>query len=152
MLYFDNNGTGPVLTSFFNDSSPMMTTAASVGTWSLFTATWDGTNAPTIYLNGQSLGSLGLVGGQNVLDNFGIDVGRSGFQGYVSDLSVFNTALTASQVAQLYANGGSALPSTLPASTTVMLGAASSTPPWTSTAPASRLSACRTTRATPTAP
>ena len=110
MLYFDNNGPGPVLTSHYNDSNAMEGTSDAfrqAGRCSRPPGT--AATAATIYLNGQNLGSLGIGGGQNVVNNFGIDVGRSGFNGYVSDVGVFNHVLTDAQIASLYSGGISAL-------------------------------------------
>jgi autotransporter-associated beta strand protein len=107
-FYFDyNNGT--VLTSYYNDSSPVLGWGAGQDSWHLLTATWDGTSdAPQIYVDGvltPSSGGNGMSGGQQIADIFGIDVGRSGFTGYEDDLRVYDAALTASQVAAIYNNG-----------------------------------------------
>ena len=60
-------------------------------------------------------------GGTNIQDLFGIGVGRAGFDGSVSDLRVYNTALTATQVGQLYNyNPGSG---SLPATTSLIIAA-----------------------------
>ena len=84
-------------------------------------AAWDGNTADAaqIYLDGQLAATLpsSSNGGTNIADLFGIDLARTGFQGYEMTF-MHNTALSATQVSQLYALHGAA-GYALPSGTTV---------------------------------
>ena len=101
-FYFDNNGTGPVLTQYYDDTNPLLTNAQANGTWHLLTATWDGNtnDAAQVYLDGQPNTTLAsnANGGTNIQNVFGLGIGRTGLQANLSDVRVYNTALSAAQV------------------------------------------------------
>ncbi len=79
--------------------SPIVT-----GQWVYLTATADASGNVSVYYNGQLTGTS--TRGLNTFDNFGIELSRPGWTENVSDVSVYNRALTGAEVGQLYAWGG----------------------------------------------
>jgi hypothetical protein len=86
-----------------------------VSTWAMVTGTWDGaTNNLTIYLNGRQVGSatgngaaLSAIKALNIGGGYG---GMSTFAGKLSDIQVYNTALSPAQVNTLYNEGFDGVP------------------------------------------
>ena len=118
-FYFDNFGY-VAFTQYYNDTGSLLSNAAATDSWHLLTATWDGNpnDNAQIYVDGSLKATLPETS-TSIQNSFGIDIVRSGFQGYENDLCVYNTALNATQVAQLYAmHGGNYA---LPLATTVVL-------------------------------
>jgi len=100
-FYFDQNqSTGIGFTEYFNGSAVVQTN--DTANFHMLTATWDGTsNNVQLYCDGALKTTLSYPSA-GVEDVFGIDVQRTAFAGYVDDLRVYNIALSAAQVAQLY--------------------------------------------------
>ena len=81
-FYFDNNGSGPVLTEFFNDTSSVLTSASEqyvASSRRLGTATRTTRPRSTWMDSLRRLLPLNNNGGTNIQDVFGIDIGRLGF-------------------------------------------------------------------------
>jgi len=84
------------------------------GKWHLLTGTWDGTTM-RLYIDGvfnvsaAKSGTL-LTGGQNPIIGNSSDLVHP-FNGYLDDIRVYNRALSAQEVAQLYALGATTLAS-----------------------------------------
>jgi len=117
-FYFDNNGSGVVFTEYFNDTAVIQGFDSN---WHFYAASWDGNNSDpvNVYVDGvlQTTLSAPTAGVRN---DFGINIGgRTGFQGYVSSVQVYNAALTGTQITGLY-HWNPALPSlSLPGAGTV---------------------------------
>jgi autotransporter-associated beta strand protein len=84
------------------------------GQWVYLTATatptTGGANNVFVYVNGQLEASANQQNGAlSTFDNFGIELSRGGWNEDVSDVSVYNVALTQPQIAQLYNWHGSGL-------------------------------------------
>jgi autotransporter-associated beta strand protein len=106
-FYFDNNGSGPVFTEYYDDTGTLASNANSLNIWQYVTATWDGnaSDPAQIYLNGNlntTLSSSANNGGTVINNLFGLGVRNENWQGNESNIAVFNTNLTAPQIAQLY--------------------------------------------------
>jgi hypothetical protein len=100
-------------------SSSVSTPTSGLSPWYHLVAVVDEINSQsvTFYINGQSVGSASCPSGSGVLAStypMGIGSRMSGqntsfddqFLGYISDVSIYNYALTANQVASQYVAGG----------------------------------------------
>lgn len=86
------------------------TTTLSTGTWYMLTFTYDSTNGGIVYVNGSNDGSFSangtintggdefMIGGQNGYSNRYVD-------GAIDEVSVWNRALTSTEVSDLYNSG-----------------------------------------------
>ena len=91
-------------------SSPTGTTVLPLGTWSLVTGVYDGSNS-TLYINGAvvagSAGS-GVLANNNFSWTIGSMPAFSGaFAGSIDDARIYNRALTATEIQTLYTAGAS---------------------------------------------
>ncbi len=82
-----------------------------LNTWTLVTVTWDGTYE-NLYINGVLSGSYDLGGGSVISDTNCLYIGARGcpnpasfFPGSISNVQIYNTALSANQIATLYSKG-----------------------------------------------
>jgi hypothetical protein len=100
-LYLDHWGGVPGYVS---------TTAVTPGQWTQVAITYDGANTLNFYLNGQTAGSVSIEGFYNYNFNTytvgGSTIGgtttEGSFEGLMHDFAMYNTELTAAQVAALY--------------------------------------------------
>lgn len=93
-------------------------TGITPGDWNHVCGTWDGSTVK-IYVNGVA-GSNGSQSGSQTATTEHLDIGRLdsnsyNFSGILDDLRIYNVALTAGQVAAMYAN-------TTPAPTSGLIG------------------------------
>ena len=95
------NSSGAVVQSYINSSD------WSTGSWYNVSGTYDGTNVK-LYLDGVLKDTVALTGTvRNASQSFRIGVygSSSYFDGEISNVQIFNTALTTTNVASLYNNG-----------------------------------------------
>ena len=98
--------------NYFNGSSWFDQTAgtASLSIWHLYTVTRSsGAGSVIAYIDGVQVGSFAGIGNAQALTNaliLGADAGQAQyFRGLIEDVRIYNTALSAAQIALLY-NGG----------------------------------------------
>jgi hypothetical protein len=101
-----NHGTGRLETWINNQSSFLSTIALQLGAWSHIASTYAGSTL-TFYVNGVAAGSFTTPA--ILPDNDGAAIGdvplvsdSSTFQGQVDELSLYNRALTAAEIASIY--------------------------------------------------
>jgi hypothetical protein len=79
----------------------------AIHTWYMVTFTWDGTTN-IIYVNGVATTPTSATAHQNVASTtvfigaYGTGAGNENFNGYIDDVRIYNRALSAADVAQLY--------------------------------------------------
>lgn len=95
-----------IFTSGWNAVSCTPTT--DITKWNLYSFTWNGTNL-TAYINGIQCGSTTPAGPINTTDTnplyFGVDSGNRYLNGALDDVRIYNRALPASEIKQLYNMG-----------------------------------------------
>ncbi len=95
-----------IFTSGWNAVSCTPTTV--ITKWNLYSFTWNGTNL-TAYINGIQCGSTTPAGPINTTDTnplyFGVDSGNRYLNGALDDVRIYNRALPASEIKQLYNMG-----------------------------------------------
>ncbi len=89
--------------------------AVPIDTWTLVTGTWNAaTNNLTIYVDGVQKSSATGDGTASITaQKFNIGGGYAGmatFNGYLSDIQVYSTALTSSEISTLYSEGEYGMP------------------------------------------
>jgi hypothetical protein len=114
-FYLYRNGTGYNLR--LGDQTINAASTVVVGRWAHLCGTWDGTTA-TFYLNGNLVGSnssTNLTGFavNQCLGAYGQIAGNSQWDGFIDNVSVYNRALSASEVSALYQESLAGHPTTL---------------------------------------
>ena len=114
-----------------NTSTLIGTQTIAPGSWVYAVATYDGTTM-RLYTNGVETGSMSKSGVLDTNSNVGVRIGdnpgadRKRFSGIIDDVAIYNRALTATEVADLY-NGATSSGTTTPPPTTTPAPTASIT-------------------------
>ena len=111
----DNGNPNTGLDDYYlgNDTVGTSTTVnISDGSWHFVAATWNGTDK-TLYVDGAQIGQEALTNGLN-LANQGFNIGADGsgsepFDGNLSDVAIYNAALSASQLQSIQTTGNFAV-------------------------------------------
>jgi hypothetical protein len=130
VLYYDSNAhsigfhvNSGISSGFFE--APVGSPAPAAGTWNMFTATYNSsTHNLNLYYDGQAIGGNGLFFTAHPTSNItlGIAEGIGQLHGALDDVRIYNGALSAAQVSDLYTATATATPE--PATWAMLFGGA----------------------------
>ncbi len=100
-----NNTSANIIVGKYGTNSSANTTTISMNVWSHIVVVFDGSSTISFYLNGKADGTATLSGINTVLNSLRIGDAvwaNQYFNGKITDVKIFNTALTEAQVQELY--------------------------------------------------